>query len=71
MRNLVLTGAAGQLGQAFVEHFAKHDQLTVHALDLSFEKTAKIEGVHYETVNITEETEVVSFSSPWNRSMLW
>lgn len=61
MRNVVVTGAAGQLGQVFTKYLASQEALKVFALDLAFDGVPEIAGVEYKTVDITDENAVVAF----------
>ena len=67
MKNVVITGAGGQLGKAFVGHLLKDKQYKVYALDLNFTNlNISTNAVEYVNVNITNEQEVVSFYKTLN-----
>jgi NAD(P)-dependent dehydrogenase (short-subunit alcohol dehydrogenase family) len=67
MKNVVITGAGGQLGKAFVGHLLKDKQYKVYALDLNFTNlNVSTNSVEYVNVDITNEQEVVSFYKTLN-----
>ena len=67
MKNVVITGAGGQLGKAFVSHLLKDKQYKIYALDLNFTNlNVSTNSVEYVNVDITNEQEVVSFYKTLN-----
>jgi len=63
MKNVIVTGAAGQIGQVFIGHLSKNPEHKVYALDLDFSSSAKLDVVEYIKLDITSEEEVVKFFS--------
>jgi len=61
MKNVIVTGAAGQIGQVFISHLSKDPEHKIYALDLDFSSSAKLDVVEYIKLDITNEEEVVKF----------
>lgn len=59
MKKIVITGASGQLGRAFVEHLVAKNY-EVYCLDMKVEQSP-VERATYHVVDITSETEVAAF----------
>ena len=45
MKNIIVTGASGQIGQVFVGHLSKVSYSKVYALDLDFSDTDRLDNV--------------------------
>jgi 3-oxoacyl-[acyl-carrier protein] reductase len=61
MKNVILTGAAGQIGNIFLDHLSKNKLFKVHALDLNLSNSNSYSNVKYEEIDITNEKKVISF----------
>jgi NAD(P)-dependent dehydrogenase (short-subunit alcohol dehydrogenase family) len=62
MKNVIITGANGQLGEAFIDHLLKDKRYKIYALDLNFiNSNVSTNFVEYVNVNITNEQEVLDF----------
>ena len=61
MKNIIVTGASGQIGQVFVGHLSKVSYSKVYALDLDFSDTDRLDNVEYIKLDITKEDAVVDF----------
>ena len=57
MKNVVITGAAGQIGKEFIRHIAQKENYKVYALDLDFSHSHKLDFIKYITLDITKEQE--------------
>lgn len=66
MRNVIITGAAGQIGSVFVHHLSKKKKFKVYALDLNFSNSHAIDGVEYVKIDITNEKEILDFFATLN-----
>jgi len=62
MKNIIITGANGQLGKVFVSHLLESKKYKIYALDVSFTNleisTDLLECI---VIDITNEQEVVNF----------
>jgi len=61
MKNLIITGAAGQIGQVFVQYLSDLNKYKVYALDNNFIDKKPLVNVKYIELDITNEKEVVKF----------
>jgi 3-oxoacyl-[acyl-carrier protein] reductase len=62
MKNIVITGANGQLGDAFIRHLLSNRGYKIYALDLNFTNSnSNSNFIEYINVDIANEQEVVSF----------
>ena len=61
-KKIILTGSAGQIGQAFLEHLSNNEDNYIYALDNKKNKNNKINIQNVE-IDITKEDEVVDFFS--------
>jgi 3-oxoacyl-[acyl-carrier protein] reductase len=62
MKNVVITGAAGQIGKVFVDYLSKDDQYRIYAVDLNFAGlNVSTNSIKYVDVDITNEQEVIDF----------
>lgn len=66
MKNIVITGALGQLGQAFVNHLKNHSENFIYAVDISVEGLQAAENVKPICMDVTNESDVVSFFQSLN-----
>ena len=63
MKNLIITGAAGQIGQVFTEFLSNLKIFRVFALDKKFPYKNILNNVEYVELDITKEEEVLNFFS--------
>jgi len=61
MKNLIITGVAGQIGQVFVQYLSDLNKYKVYALDNNFIDKKPLVNVKYIELDITNEKEVVKF----------
>ena len=61
MKNVLITGAAGQLGGAFVEHLSINKDFQIYACDIDFLDRKKVNNVEYVGIDITDEAQVIAF----------
>ena len=67
MKNVVVTGASGQLGKAFLDHLSKNSQYKIYALDINFySPIVSTNSVEYIEIDITNEKKVVAFYKKLN-----
>jgi len=61
MKNLIITGADGQIGQIFVKHLFALGTYKIYAIDKSFTNTNKLDNIEYIDLDITKEDQVNIF----------
>jgi NAD(P)-dependent dehydrogenase (short-subunit alcohol dehydrogenase family) len=61
MKNVIVTGADGQIGQMFIKHLSNNSEYKVYALDKKFSDKEKIDCVEYIKLDITNEQEIINF----------
>ena len=61
MKNVIVTGAAGQIGSVFIEHLLKNNFFKIYALDLNFSNSHSYENIQYIEIDITNEKQVINF----------
>jgi 3-oxoacyl-[acyl-carrier protein] reductase len=61
MKNVIVTGADGQIGQVFIKHLSNNSEYKVYALDKQFSDKEKIESVEYIKLDITNEQDIIIF----------
>lgn len=61
MKNLILTGAEGQIGSLFIEHLHNLEIYKIYAIDKKFSNVSKIDNIDYIDIDITREDQVVDF----------
>ena len=64
-KKIILTGSAGQIGQAFLNHLSNSEDNFVYALDKKKSKNNK-ENIQNVEIDITKEDEVLDFFSGIN-----
>ena len=65
-KKIILTGSAGQIGQAFLNHLSNSEDNYIYALDKKKSKNNK-ENIQNVEIDITKEDEVLDFFSGINR----
>lgn len=66
MRNIVITGASGQLGQTFVNHLKNDSDNFIYAADINIVDLQVAENVKPICLDVTSESDVVSFFASLN-----
>lgn len=66
MRNIVITGASGQLGQTFVNHLKNDSDNFIYAADINIVDLQAAENVKPICLDVTSESDVVSFFASLN-----
>jgi 3-oxoacyl-[acyl-carrier protein] reductase len=61
MKNIIVTGAAGQIGQLFIKYLSSLDTYKIYAIDKSFTNIAKEDTIEYVNLDITKEDQVNNF----------
>ena len=62
MKKVVITGANGQLGQAFIVHLLKKEKYKIYAIDVEFSnQNVSSDFLEYINIDITDELKVVNF----------
>jgi len=61
MKNLILTGAAGQIGKLFIEYLSSLKVYKIYAIDKNFENINHIDNLEYINLDITREDQVEDF----------
>lgn len=61
MKNVIITGAAGQVGKSFVEYLSRNKNFKVYACDITFSGKQEMDNVEYVGLDITDEFQVVAF----------
>lgn len=61
MKTVVITGAAGQLGRAFVDRLKSKEDHLIYSLDLKADEFSEDKNVKFVSIDITNEMDVVDF----------
>ena len=67
MKNIVITGACGQLGRLFVDHLSKNKKNRIYALDIDFNDCAFEKSIIKAKVDVSNELDVLNFFSSIKR----
>jgi NAD(P)-dependent dehydrogenase (short-subunit alcohol dehydrogenase family) len=61
LKNIVITGASGQLGETFVNHLKNDSENFIYAVDVNIAGLQAAENVKPICLDVTNESDVVSF----------